>query len=241
MYQGDCRISQTGRFWWPLFGSNFRTISVIFGQNQLYQKQITFFGNKMSKKFCNYLWQFSYTKETLSPQANLKLWKISLFMYVDNQGWKSDGHWRWSFHQQLASTCRLHILCLSHDLWNCGKSSCSIGSGKWVHSTFHNGCLEHSDRFITPCVFHNWLVLLHILVLWSWRWPGQNSAMAWHHHLTVHHAVPTSHRKMVWKEESILWWRCLGWCLVVRGNFVCLDVPFQHGGKEKCTVKSSRA
>ena len=38
MYHGDCRISQSGRFWWPPFGSNFYTVNVIFGWNQLYQK-----------------------------------------------------------------------------------------------------------------------------------------------------------------------------------------------------------
>ena len=31
MCHGDCRISQTGRFWWPLFDSNFHTVNVIFG------------------------------------------------------------------------------------------------------------------------------------------------------------------------------------------------------------------
>ena len=67
MYQGNLRISQSGQFWWPLFDSNFRTVKGIFGWNQLYQKNFTSFGNEMSKKFCNYLWQFSYMKETLSP------------------------------------------------------------------------------------------------------------------------------------------------------------------------------
>ena len=65
MYHGDCRISQTGQFWWPLF--DFHTVNVIFGWNQLYQKNYTSFGDEMSKKFCNYLWRSSYTKETLSP------------------------------------------------------------------------------------------------------------------------------------------------------------------------------
>ena len=67
IYHGDCRISQTGRFWWPLFDSSFHTVNVIFGWNQLYQKNFTYFGNEMSKKFCNYLWRFWNTKETLSP------------------------------------------------------------------------------------------------------------------------------------------------------------------------------
>ena len=48
-------------FWWPLFW-HFRTVNVIFVWNQLYQKNFTSFGNKMSKKFCNYLWRFWYTK-----------------------------------------------------------------------------------------------------------------------------------------------------------------------------------
>ena len=67
MYHGDYRISQSGRFWWPLFDSNFHTVNVIFGWNQPYQRNFTSFGDKMSKKFCNYLWRFWYTKETLSP------------------------------------------------------------------------------------------------------------------------------------------------------------------------------
>ena len=67
MYQVDLRISQSGRFWWPLFDSNFRTVKGIFGWNQLCQKIFTSFGNEMSKKFCNYLWRFWCTKETLSP------------------------------------------------------------------------------------------------------------------------------------------------------------------------------
>ena len=71
MYHGDYRISQSGRFWWPLFDSNFYTVNVIFGWSQLYQKNFTSFGNKMSKKFCNYLWRFWYTKETLSPGQRL--------------------------------------------------------------------------------------------------------------------------------------------------------------------------
>ena len=58
---GDCKISQTGRFWWPLFDSNFHTVNVILGWNQLYQKTFTSFGNEMSKNFCNYLWRFWYT------------------------------------------------------------------------------------------------------------------------------------------------------------------------------------
>ena len=67
MYHGDYRISQSGRFWWPLFDSNFHTVNVIFGWNQLYQRNFTSFGNEMSKNFFNYLWRFWYTKETLSP------------------------------------------------------------------------------------------------------------------------------------------------------------------------------
>ena len=31
------------------FGSNFRTVNMIFGGNQLYQKNFTSFGNEMSK------------------------------------------------------------------------------------------------------------------------------------------------------------------------------------------------
>ena len=38
MYCGDGRINQSGRFWWPLFDSNFCTVKGIFGWNQLYQK-----------------------------------------------------------------------------------------------------------------------------------------------------------------------------------------------------------
>ena len=68
MHHGDYRISQSGRFWWPLFDSNFYTVNVFFGWNQLYQKNFTSFGNQMSKKFCNYLWRFWCTKkQTLSP------------------------------------------------------------------------------------------------------------------------------------------------------------------------------
>ena len=37
------------------FGINFRTVNMIFGRNQLYQKNFTSFGNKMSKKNYNYL------------------------------------------------------------------------------------------------------------------------------------------------------------------------------------------
>ena len=82
IYKGDCRISQSGRFWWPLFDSNFHTVNVIFGWNQLYQKFFTSFGNEMNKKFCNYLWRFWYTKEMLSPgqrffRAQLYLTKVS--------------------------------------------------------------------------------------------------------------------------------------------------------------------
>ena len=51
MYQGNLGISQSGRFWWSLFDSNFPTVNVIFGWNQLYQKNFTSFGNEMSKKF----------------------------------------------------------------------------------------------------------------------------------------------------------------------------------------------
>ena len=36
MYHGDYRISQSGRFWWPLFDSNFYTVNVIFGWNHVY-------------------------------------------------------------------------------------------------------------------------------------------------------------------------------------------------------------
>ena len=60
MYHGNCRIHQSCRFWWPLFDSNFRTVNLIFGWNQLYQKIFTSFGNQMSKKFCNYLFSFSF-------------------------------------------------------------------------------------------------------------------------------------------------------------------------------------
>ena len=49
IYHGDCRISQTGRFWWPLFDSNFHTVNVIFGWNQLYQKNFTFLGMRWAK------------------------------------------------------------------------------------------------------------------------------------------------------------------------------------------------
>ena len=50
MYHGDCRINQSGRFWWPLFDSNFRTVNVIFGQKQLYQKIFTL-GMRWAKNF----------------------------------------------------------------------------------------------------------------------------------------------------------------------------------------------
>ena len=63
IYHGDCRISQTGRFWWPLFDSNFHTVNVIFGWNQLYQKFFTSFGNKMSKQLSSTV----LIQETLSP------------------------------------------------------------------------------------------------------------------------------------------------------------------------------
>ena len=33
----------------------FRTVNVIFGWNQLHQKNFTFFGNEISEKFCNYI------------------------------------------------------------------------------------------------------------------------------------------------------------------------------------------
>ena len=51
MYHSDLRISQSGRFWLPLFDSSFHTVNVIFGWNQLYQKIFTSFGNEMSKNF----------------------------------------------------------------------------------------------------------------------------------------------------------------------------------------------
>ena len=87
MYHSDCRINQSGRFWWPLFDSNFRTVNVIFGWNQPYQRNFTSFGDEMSKNFCNYLWRLWYTKEMLSPGqrffSRLTLFNKS-FSYVDS-------------------------------------------------------------------------------------------------------------------------------------------------------------
>ena len=83
MYHGDYRMSQSGRFWWPLFDSNFYTVNVIFGWNQLYQKNFTSFGNKMSKKFAIIFDGFDTRKKRFRPvsdffRAQLYLTKVSL-------------------------------------------------------------------------------------------------------------------------------------------------------------------
>ena len=50
MYHSNHRISQSGRFWWPLFDSNFYTVNVIFGWNQLYQKKFYIFWESDEQK-----------------------------------------------------------------------------------------------------------------------------------------------------------------------------------------------
>ena len=40
----------SGRFWWPLFDSNFCTVNVIFGQNQIYQKHFYIFWESDEQK-----------------------------------------------------------------------------------------------------------------------------------------------------------------------------------------------